>query len=251
MTKNMLVAFLIVAFVATLTPASAQEQLRVFILDRIGPATLDRDGYGCFDPVAALRFDEDVIAGEISSATEDAFAVGACVVLESGAPIEGAQRVSIKNRVIVRGAVADGNVTAYLPDWSASLAGVENGYDDARMSVAAPVQQIAAALHMRVAAFQQCYDEGAALETRIANYNERAEEADPDQSEVVTGSRLVRDGGAFPVFKVYLPNEKFRALREEALQLQQDIEEYWARCEEYREPITLDKDYLTFFEATG
>ena len=249
MTKHMSVAFLIAALVAALTPAAAQEQLRAFILDRIGPTSLDRDGYGCFDPLAALRFDEDVIGGEIRGATEDAFAVGACVVLESNTTLEGAQRISIKNQTFVRGAVAGGNLTAYLPDWSASLAGVAGGYDEALMGIAAPMRQVATALHARVAAYQECSRDGEELESRIADYNERAEAIDPKSKS--TGSRLVGGGGAAPVYQVILPDERFRELFEEAQALQAQVETHEQQCADFRDGVTLDMDYLDFVDAMG
>ncbi len=251
MVKNISAALLIAAAVAAPVSAPAQQQLRVFILDRIGPTELDRDGYGCFDPLAALRFDEDVTGGEVSATTENAFAVGSCVILESGSALEGAQRISIKNQTFVRGAVAGGAITAYLPNWSASLTDVDGGYDETRMNVALPVMQVATALRAHVADYERCLSEGDALETRILDFNDRAAQTDSDRDKDSTGSRIVRGGGVAPVFKIYMPHERNRALRVEALQLQQDVDSYWERCESFSEPMTLDKDYLEFFRAAG
>ncbi len=248
MVKNKSVAYLVAALVAVFNPAAAQEQLRVFILDRIGTATLDGDGYGCFDPLAALRFDADISEGYVSDATRDAFDVGSCVLLARGSAIDGAQRITIKNQVFLRGAVANGFVTAYMPDWSASLSGGADGYDEARMNIASSLQQTAADLRDRVAIYNQCLRDSQALEQRIADYNERAVAIDPKQA--VTGSRLVRGGGAAPVFQVILPDERFRELFEEAQNLQAAVDAHDQQCAQFRDGITLDQDYLMYFEAT-
>lgn len=249
MVKHKSVAYLVAVLVAAFNPASAQEQLRVYILDRIGTATLDRDGYGCFDPLAALRLDSDVSAGFVGAETRNDFRVGSCAVLASGTAVDGAQRITIKNQTFLRGAVAGGNVTTYLPDWSASLADVADGRDEAKMSIASPVQQIAAELRARVAVYQQCLRDSEELEQRIADYNARAEAIDPKRAE--TGSRLVRGGSAAPMIQVILPDERFRELFEEAQSLQAEVEAHNQQCAEFQNGITLDQDYLAFFESTG
>lgn len=248
MVKHKFVAYLGAVLVAAISPASAQEQLRVYILDRIGTTSLDRDGYGCFDPLAALRLDSDVVDGFVGNDTRDNFGVGSCAELLSGTSVDGAQRITIKNQTFLRGAVAGGNVTVYMPNWSAALASATDGYNETHMNTANPVQQIAADLRVRVAAYQQCLRESEELEQRIVDYNERAEAIDPKRA--VTGSRLVRGGGASPVFQIILPDEEFRELFAEAQNLQADIDAHNQRCAEFQDGITLDQDYLAFFEST-
>ena len=248
MVKHKSVAYLVAVLVAAFNPASAQEQLRVYILDRIGTATLDRDGYGCFDPLAALRLDSDVAGGYVGTDARDDFGVGSCAEMTSGTSVDGAQRITIRNQTFLRGAVAAGNITVYIPDWSASIASVEDGYDAARMEIALPAKQIAADLRVQVAAYQQCSRESEDLALRIADYNARAEAIDPKRAE--TGSRLVRGSSAAPMIQVILPDERFRELFEEAQRLQAEVEAHNQRCAEFQDGITLDQDYLAFFEAT-
>lgn len=248
MAKFVFAAAAAVAWGVSVTPGAAQLRLRLNVVDALGAATLDQGGYGCFDPLAALRFDADVTAGRVSDETRDAFAVGSCVVLPEGLELIGAARVSLEDQIFVRGDIVDSGVTAYIPDWSASVAGADDGYNSTLVAQSAAVDETAADLLAMIVEYRQCERAGAALEAQIINYNERAEAADPRRAP--TGSRFSNSGAA-PVFQIVMPDEEYRALFFEAEALQAEVNAFWAECAAYRKNITLDKDYLAFFEAVG
>jgi len=248
MTKFVFAAAAAVAWGVCVTTGAAQMRLRLNVVDAIGPATLDQDGYGCFDPLAALRFDADIAAGGVSRETRNAFAVGSCVVLPEGLELIGAARVSLEDQMFVRGDITDSGVAVYIPDWSASVAGADDGYNSALVALSASVDKTASDLRNKIVDYRQCERDGVALEAHIVDYNERAEAADPRRAP--TGSRFSNSGAA-PVFQIVMPDEEYRALFLEAEALQAEVDAFWAECAAYRNKITLDKDYLAFIEALG
>lgn len=249
MTKLVFAAAVAVAWATSVAPGAAQQRLRMKVQDVIGSIALAQAGYGCFDPLAGIRFDKDILASEISEATQKAFSVGSCVAMPANVSLIGVTRISLEGQTFVRGDIADTGITAYLPDWSAALAGVDDGYDLEKMELASPVIETADWLRARVAAFQICDGESEALEERILAFNERAQAANPRKRRS-SGSRLGEGADSMPVFQVILPDEKYRALYDEAQALQADVEAFWSRCGEYQSAIMLDQDYLAFIEAT-
>lgn len=249
MTKFVFAAAAAVAWGVCAMPGAAQMRLRLNVVDAIGPATLDQDSYGCFDPLAALQFDADIAAGRISREARNAFAVGSCVTLPEGLELIGAARVSLEDQIFVRGDIANSGITAYIPDWSASVADADDGYNSALVALTASVDEIATDLRAKIAGYRKCERDGAALEAHIVSYNERAIAADPKKDP--TGSRLDRGRGSSPVFQMIMPDERYRDLFEEARMLQVDIDAFWTRCGEYQSAITLDKDYLAYIDALG
>ena len=194
-----------VAAVWTMSVASgaAQQRLRMNVQDVIGSTTLEQAGYGCFDPLAALHFDNAVLASEVSEATHEAFSVGSCVAMPANVHLIGVTRISLEGQTFVRGDIADTGITTYLPDWSAALAGADDGYDLEKMELASPVNETAEKLRERVAAFQICATDSEALEERILAFNERAQAANPRKKRS-SGSRLGDGGDSMPVFQVIL-----------------------------------------------
>ncbi|NOX95234.1 MAG: hypothetical protein GXP04_09130 [Alphaproteobacteria bacterium] len=248
MMKHIFAVILAAGLGSVTAPATAQQELQLRVLNDLGAAALEQDGYGCFDPLAALFFDEDIMSGGISGATRQFFEVGSCVTLQQGVTLVNAQRISLEGQAIVRGAFSGVGVTVYIPDWSAALGDAHSGYDMGRVSLAAPLNAISADLRARVDAHELCLQDGEALEARIAEYNVRAAALSPDREGATTGSRLIRGVGAVPVFSIVLADERHRALHEEAMSLQDAVAAYMERCSN-RDSITLDQDYMAFYRA--
>jgi len=248
MMKHIFAVILSAGLGSVMAPATAQQELQLRVLNDLGAVSLEQDGYGCFDPLAALFFDEDIVSGRVSGATHQFFEVGSCVALQQGVTLANAQRISLEGQTIIRGAFSAVGVTVYILDWSAALGDANSGYDLDRVAIAAPLDAIAADLRARVDAQELCLQDGEALDARIADYNMRAAVLSPDREDATTGSRLIRGVGAVPVFSIVLADERHRALREEALALQDAVAIYMERCPS-RDSITLDQDYMAYYRA--
>jgi len=73
MMKHIFAVILAASLGSVTAPATAQQELQLRVLNDLGAAALEQDGYGCFDPLAALFFDEDIMSGGISGATRQFF----------------------------------------------------------------------------------------------------------------------------------------------------------------------------------
>jgi len=226
-------------------PSVAQETLRLNVLEEFGTVSLARPALGCFDPVAALRFDDDAKSGALSGATEQAFAVGSCLALDSGTSLSRAQRAEVEDQRFIRGTLA-GDGIVYVPEWGAALEGADDGYNSARAAVAEPMFAAAQALEDRIEATRQCAADTEALNARIADYNDRVAARGDSAEAPTTGSRLAGGGGAAPTLRIFLSTEKNRELRREGLSLKEEADSLERRCAAYREDFQLDRDYLAY-----
>ena len=242
---NYFLASLAALISLTLPQAWAQQTLKLDVQKEYGDVALAEQAIGCFDPLAALKLDTDVIAGEISDMTENAFSVGSCIALDNGKSLKSAQYVTLQNQRFVRARLT-GDVMVYIPEWSAALEGAEDRYDAQRAAVAAPMVQVADALETEINAAQECADATSELNDRIAEYNERVAER-TDKDEPVTGSRLASAGqSTTPTRKIVLADNRYEDLRREGRRLQQEAEAIQNRCEDVDVGRKLDRDYMTY-----
>ncbi|WDI32278.1 hypothetical protein PUV54_03615 [Hyphococcus flavus] len=224
----------------------AQQTLSVETVDNYGNVTLQQNALGCFDPVAALQLDKDGTDGNVSNATRRAFGVGTCVALDSGVTLSGAQKLNIEGQTLVRGAVA--NMDVYLPEWSAAMGASGSGSSAARAATNS-LRGDAMNFRQKVAEMDACDQEAQSLNTRIADYNDRAAKFSNDSEETMTtGSRLA-GGGSAPIIRIRLPDKERQTLYAEGLNLSDDVADHNNRCDVYRDGFQLDKDYMAFYRA--
>lgn len=229
-----------------LSPSVAQQTLRLNVLDEYGRISLAKPALACFDPVAALRFDSDVKAGAVSNETEQAFAVGSCLTLESGTQLVDAERAMVEDQIFVRGTVA-GEVMAYIPEWAASLDGADDGYDADRAEIANSVFDVAQELQDRIETTKKCAADKKDLNKRIGDHNERvAAQADSEEAPI-PGSRIAGSGGAAPATQIFLPSPKHRELLRQARALEEEAVSLTERCAAYRDYPALDRDYIAYY----
>ncbi|MBT8472641.1 MAG: hypothetical protein HKN14_10950 [Marinicaulis sp.] len=239
-------AFILIA--SSAASAFAQQTLSVETQIDHGDIELNKNALGCFDPLAALQLESDGANGAVSDATRRAFRVGSCVALDMGATVSGAKTIAIGDQNFLRGHVA--NIITYIPAWNASIAGVDDSYDQNAATATSELRDDAANLREKVAAFEACEQEAAALNEMIAGYNERADEMGEGEGEPTTGSRL-SGGTAAPLLQIRLPNKEREVLYREGVELAEDVAAHNIRCDPFREGFELDQDYLTFFRAGG
>ncbi len=245
--KGMTFALAITAVGLSASAADAQQTLRLSVVDDFGAVSLAKPALVCFDPLAALDLEQDARRGSVGRATQEAFAVGSCLALDEGAPLADAQLVSIEDQAFVRGTLDDG-VSVYIPLWGASLDGVEGGYDADRVAVAAPMFAAAAALKGDIDERRKCASETQALNKRIEDYNRRASAFSLEGEEPVTGSRIAGGAsGTAPTLQIFLPSTENRELKREGDALKQEAGALDKRCREYRDDLTLDRDYLAYY----